>query len=115
MKGAASSFVSDEAFAKRAERWSMDTPDTKEAYYIREIFDSQYDLTILNTCHLKSSSNKVIFLLNLLLKLRFGTIFNVGFYKQTESAYISGGFLEEIGVAQPTQVAVPLTFTLQHK
>jgi asparagine synthase (glutamine-hydrolysing) len=44
MKDAASSFVSDEAFAKRAERWSMDTPDTKEAYYIREIFDSHFPL-----------------------------------------------------------------------
>jgi asparagine synthase (glutamine-hydrolysing) len=41
MKDTASSLVSDEAFAKRAERWAQDTPDTKEAFYIREIFDSE--------------------------------------------------------------------------
>ena len=34
--------VSDVAFANRAERWPVDTPDTKEAYYIREIFESYY-------------------------------------------------------------------------
>lgn len=42
MKDTASTSVSDEAFAKRAERWTLDTPDTKEAYYIREIFESEY-------------------------------------------------------------------------
>ena len=31
--------VSDEAFSKRAERWPESTPDTKEAYFIRNIFD----------------------------------------------------------------------------
>jgi asparagine synthase (glutamine-hydrolysing) len=41
MKETAASLVSDEAFAKRAERWSLDTPDTKEAYYIREIFSGE--------------------------------------------------------------------------
>jgi len=34
--------ISDDAFAKRAERWPVDTPDTKEAYFIREIFESYY-------------------------------------------------------------------------
>ena len=42
MKDHAASAVSDEAFAKRAERWPENTPDTKEAYLIREIFDSQF-------------------------------------------------------------------------
>ena len=40
MKDHAAAIVLDEAFAKRAERWPESTPDTKEAYYIREIFDS---------------------------------------------------------------------------
>jgi asparagine synthase (glutamine-hydrolysing) len=31
--------VSDEDFARRSERWPEETPDTKEAYYIRDIFD----------------------------------------------------------------------------
>jgi asparagine synthase (glutamine-hydrolysing) len=31
--------VSDEDFSKRAERWSEGVPDTKEAYFIRDIFD----------------------------------------------------------------------------
>ncbi|OCH95018.1 glutamine-hydrolyzing asparagine synthase [Obba rivulosa] len=44
MKDQAASVVSDEAFAKRAERWPEDTPDTKEAYYIREIFDGLFPL-----------------------------------------------------------------------
>lgn len=42
MKDHANSVVSDEAFAKRAERWPEDTPDTKEAYLIRDIFDSEF-------------------------------------------------------------------------
>lgn len=41
MKDTASALVSDEAFSKRGERWSFDVPDTKEAYYIREIFDGE--------------------------------------------------------------------------
>ena len=32
--------MSDDAFEKRAERWPESTPDTKEAYFIRDIFDS---------------------------------------------------------------------------
>ncbi|CAG8741216.1 17005_t:CDS:2, partial [Acaulospora colombiana] len=31
--------VSDEAMAGAKERWPVDTPDTKEAYFIREIFE----------------------------------------------------------------------------
>lgn len=42
MKDHAAAVVSDEAFAKRAERWPRDTPDTKEAYFIREIFDGLF-------------------------------------------------------------------------
>lgn len=41
MKDHAAAVVSDEAFAKRAERWPVDTPDTKEAYFIREIFEGR--------------------------------------------------------------------------
>jgi len=39
MKDFTASHVSDADFEKRAERWSVDTPDTKEAYYIREVFE----------------------------------------------------------------------------
>ncbi|KAH8107028.1 glutamine-hydrolyzing asparagine synthase [Cristinia sonorae] len=42
MKDQAASSVSDEDFAKRTERWPEDTPDTKEAYYIRDIFDGLF-------------------------------------------------------------------------
>ncbi|KAG6376434.1 hypothetical protein JVT61DRAFT_2422 [Boletus reticuloceps] len=42
MKDHAAAVVSDEAFAQRAERWPVDTPDTKEAYYIREIFQTHF-------------------------------------------------------------------------
>ncbi|KZT67697.1 asparagine synthase [Daedalea quercina L-15889] len=44
MKDHAAAVVSDEAFAKRAERWPVSTPDTKEAYWIREIFDGLFPL-----------------------------------------------------------------------
>ncbi|KAF7969023.1 hypothetical protein HWV62_28636 [Athelia sp. TMB] len=44
IKDAAASQISDEAFDKRGERWSLDTPDTKEAYYIRELFDGLFPL-----------------------------------------------------------------------
>ncbi|TFL07641.1 glutamine-hydrolyzing asparagine synthase [Pterulicium gracile] len=44
IKDQANSSVSDEDFAKRRERWgnSVDCPDTKEAYFIREIFDGMF-------------------------------------------------------------------------
>ena len=42
MKEHAANTVSDEDFSKRAERWPKDTPDTKEAYFIRDIFDSLF-------------------------------------------------------------------------
>jgi asparagine synthase (glutamine-hydrolysing) len=42
IKDNANTVVSDAAFEKAAERWSVDTPDTKEAYFIREIFESYY-------------------------------------------------------------------------
>lgn len=42
MKDHAATVVSDEAFAKRADRWQIDTPDTKEAYWIREIFEGHF-------------------------------------------------------------------------
>lgn len=41
MKDHAASVVSDEAFAKRKETFPVDTPDTKEAYFIREIFQGK--------------------------------------------------------------------------
>jgi hypothetical protein len=42
MKEHAAIIVSDDAFAKCAERWPEETPDTKEAFFIRDIFDSKY-------------------------------------------------------------------------
>jgi len=42
IKAHAESVVSDVAFAKRADRWAIDTPDTKEAYYIREVFEGLF-------------------------------------------------------------------------
>ncbi|KAF9821373.1 hypothetical protein IEO21_00619 [Rhodonia placenta] len=44
MKDHAAAVVSDEAFAKRTKRWPVSTPDTKEAYWIREIFDGLFPL-----------------------------------------------------------------------
>ena len=41
MKGHADRVITDERFAKRSERWPDNTPDTKEAYYIRDVFDSE--------------------------------------------------------------------------
>lgn len=34
--------VSDDAFVKRTEHWTEDVPGTKEAYYIRDIFDGLF-------------------------------------------------------------------------
>lgn len=42
MKDQAETAISDEAFSKAAERWPQDVPTTKEAYYIRQIFDGLY-------------------------------------------------------------------------
>ena len=44
MKDHAANEVSDEDFARRHERWPHDTPDTKEAYYIRDVFDSKFGI-----------------------------------------------------------------------
>ena len=50
MKAHAASVVSDEAFAKRKETFPVDTPDTKEGYYIREIFQGKAN-PLLYPCH----------------------------------------------------------------
>jgi hypothetical protein len=42
LKAHAEEMVTDERFAKAGERWDMDTPETKEAYYIREIFEGAF-------------------------------------------------------------------------
>ena len=42
MKHFAAAAVSDEKFAQRASRWTLDTPDTKEAYWIRELFEHHF-------------------------------------------------------------------------
>ncbi|CAK5277437.1 unnamed protein product [Mycena citricolor] len=42
IKDYAESAVSDEDLAKGAERWPSDVPTTKEAYFIRQIFDEFY-------------------------------------------------------------------------
>jgi asparagine synthase (glutamine-hydrolysing) len=42
IKDHAASVVSDEALGKAAEKWTESTPDTKEAYYIREVFDGLF-------------------------------------------------------------------------
>jgi len=42
IKEHAEAVVSDEPFAKRSERWSEGVPDTKEAYFIRDIFDGLF-------------------------------------------------------------------------
>ncbi|KAG9318782.1 hypothetical protein JVU11DRAFT_882 [Chiua virens] len=42
VKDHAATVVSDEAFAQRADRWPQDTPDTKEAYFVREVFESHF-------------------------------------------------------------------------
>jgi asparagine synthase (glutamine-hydrolysing) len=42
MKDHASSSISDELFATRATRYTTDTPDTKEAYWIRQIFEQYF-------------------------------------------------------------------------
>ncbi|OXC65248.1 asparagine synthase (glutamine-hydrolyzing) [Cryptococcus neoformans] len=42
MKDHSAAIISDEKFADRATRWPLDTPDTKEAYWIREIFEHHF-------------------------------------------------------------------------
>lgn len=42
MKDHAAAAVSDEEFAKRAEKYKTATPDTKEAYWIRELFEGHF-------------------------------------------------------------------------
>jgi len=42
IKDHAAQVISDENFSKRHERWAIDTPDTKEAYLFRDIFDGLF-------------------------------------------------------------------------
>ena len=44
LKAHAENAIPDELYEKRLERWPVDTPSTKEAYYIRDIFDSKLPL-----------------------------------------------------------------------
>jgi len=41
LKDHAERSIPDEIFEKRFERWLEDTPDTKEAYYLRDLFDGE--------------------------------------------------------------------------
>jgi len=41
LKDHADRAIADEIFEKRSERWPEDTPDTKEAYFLRDLFDSE--------------------------------------------------------------------------
>ncbi|KAF9124015.1 asparagine synthetase [Linnemannia schmuckeri] len=42
LKDTALAKISDEEFAKAAERWPQDTPQTKEAYWYREVFEQAF-------------------------------------------------------------------------
>jgi len=42
LKAQAENAIPDQLFEKRSERWPVDTPNTKEAYYIRDIFDGLF-------------------------------------------------------------------------
>lgn len=42
MKAEAEKIVTDEQMARRAERFPLMTPDTKEAYWLREIFERHF-------------------------------------------------------------------------
>jgi len=42
LKNHAEHAISDEIFEKRSERWPEETPDTKEAYFMRDIFDGEF-------------------------------------------------------------------------
>jgi hypothetical protein len=41
LKDHAERAIADEIFEKRSERWPEDTPDTKEAYFMRDLFDGE--------------------------------------------------------------------------
>lgn len=41
IKDHAAAVVSDEAFARRGERWFEGAPDTKEGYFLRATFDGE--------------------------------------------------------------------------
>ncbi|GAA5969553.1 hypothetical protein JCM21900_002341, partial [Sporobolomyces salmonicolor] len=42
LKDHAAKTISDEQMASAAERWALDTPETKEAYFIRQIFEGHF-------------------------------------------------------------------------
>ena len=42
LKDYAARSISDEQMSKAAERWALDTPETKEAYLIRQLFEGHF-------------------------------------------------------------------------
>jgi asparagine synthase (glutamine-hydrolysing) len=52
IKDNAARHVSDEAMAGAKERYPVDTPDTKEAYFIREIFECQSSTSVIPLFHI---------------------------------------------------------------
>ncbi|GAA5990100.1 hypothetical protein JCM11641_007067 [Rhodosporidiobolus odoratus] len=42
LKAHAESSISDDQMATAGQRWSLDTPDTKEAYFIRQVFEGHF-------------------------------------------------------------------------
>lgn len=105
MKEHAQAVVSDEAFAKRTERWTEGVPDTKEAYYIREIFDGTFTQphalspTMIHHHSLQVSSHQ-----KLLQRQPCGAhpfALNVTYFIPD---VFPGGYRVEIGAVPPTQV-----------
>jgi hypothetical protein len=66
LKDHADRAILDEIFEKRSERWPEETPDTKEAYFIRDLFDSEYlasfrafvDHIVLQVCSTRRPQRK---------------------------------------------------------
>jgi hypothetical protein len=54
LKAHAENAIPDQLFEKRSERWPVDTPSTKEAYYIRDIFDGELYANSFHYRQLKS-------------------------------------------------------------
>lgn len=110
IKDNAAAFVSDKDFVKRAERWPVDTPDTKEAYYIREIFDgkrylevNQFEVHVLifaRSFPLRSRSEDCS-------TVSLGQLF-FGFFL---SSIGPAGYHEVTGVVPRTQAGVASAFT----
>jgi asparagine synthetase B (glutamine-hydrolysing) len=86
MKAHAAAAVSDEQFAARAERFPQDTPDTKEAYLIRDLFHGLFPSDAAASTAVRCALRPPLTLLTLTSSMQMDPTRRLGLRRRPERA-----------------------------